>query len=63
MSEAKNYSMTEVTKHVSDAEGKEDVWLVIGNTKNGGPKVYDISKYVTNRSFLLLLGPFKELYY
>mmetsp|Transcript_67657 Transcript_67657/g.126639 ORF Transcript_67657/g.126639 Transcript_67657/m.126639 type:complete len:136 (-) Transcript_67657:223-630(-) len=46
MSEAKNYSMTEVTKHVSDAEGKEDVWLVIGNTKNGGPKVYDISKYL-----------------
>jgi hypothetical protein len=33
-----------VSKHTTDEEGKEDVWLVIGNPKNGGPKVYDISK-------------------
>jgi len=43
---AKSYTMQEVAKHTSDAEGKEDAWIVIGNEKNGGPKVYDISKYL-----------------
>jgi hypothetical protein len=33
-----------VAKHTCDDEGKEDVWLVIGNAKTGGPKVVDISR-------------------
>eukprot|EP00615_Pteridomonas_danica_P013279 CAMPEP_0114341396 /NCGR_PEP_ID=MMETSP0101-20121206/9021_1 /TAXON_ID=38822 ORGANISM="Pteridomonas danica, Strain PT" /NCGR_SAMPLE_ID=MMETSP0101 /ASSEMBLY_ACC=CAM_ASM_000211 /LENGTH=130 /DNA_ID=CAMNT_0001474989 /DNA_START=82 /DNA_END=474 /DNA_ORIENTATION=+ len=38
--------MAEVAKHTCDDEGKEDVWIVVGNAKTGGPKVIDISSYL-----------------
>jgi hypothetical protein len=25
---------------------EEDCWIIIGNEKNGGPKVYDVTKYL-----------------
>jgi cytochrome b involved in lipid metabolism len=40
--EKKEFTMEEVAKHNS----QQDCWLVIGNKSNGGPKVYDISKYL-----------------
>jgi cytochrome b involved in lipid metabolism len=40
--EKKELTMEEVAKHNS----QQDCWLVIGNKSNGGPKVYDISKYL-----------------
>eukprot|EP00638_Chattonella_subsalsa_P010286 CAMPEP_0117758472 /NCGR_PEP_ID=MMETSP0947-20121206/15401_1 /TAXON_ID=44440 /ORGANISM="Chattonella subsalsa, Strain CCMP2191" /LENGTH=126 /DNA_ID=CAMNT_0005578671 /DNA_START=139 /DNA_END=519 /DNA_ORIENTATION=+ len=36
--------MEEVQKHNSE----EDVWIVIGNAKTGGPKVYDVTKYLND---------------
>jgi cytochrome b involved in lipid metabolism len=40
--EKKEFTMEEVAKHNS----QQDCWLVIGNKSNGGPKVYDVSKYL-----------------
>ena len=40
--EKKEITMDEVSKHNTE----KDCWLVIGNTSNGGPKVYDITKYL-----------------
>eukprot|EP00559_Dactyliosolen_fragilissimus_P009514 CAMPEP_0184862016 /NCGR_PEP_ID=MMETSP0580-20130426/6560_1 /TAXON_ID=1118495 /ORGANISM="Dactyliosolen fragilissimus" /LENGTH=123 /DNA_ID=CAMNT_0027359715 /DNA_START=161 /DNA_END=532 /DNA_ORIENTATION=+ len=34
--------MDEVSKHNTD----KDCWLVIGNEKTGGPKVYDVTSYL-----------------
>lgn len=34
--------MEEVSKH----NKQDDCWLVIGNAKTGGPKVYDITNYL-----------------
>mmetsp|Transcript_14905 Transcript_14905/g.17952 ORF Transcript_14905/g.17952 Transcript_14905/m.17952 type:complete len:137 (-) Transcript_14905:257-667(-) len=44
MSEEKKqeYTLEEVSKHNTES----DCWLVIGNMTNGGPKVYDITKYL-----------------
>ena len=36
------YSMKEVSKH----DTEDDMWIVIGNAKNGGPKVYNVTEYV-----------------
>ena len=33
-------------RHAITEEGNEDVWIVIGNDKNGGPKVYDVTNYL-----------------
>jgi len=38
------YTMNEVEKH----NQQDDCWVVIGNTKTGGPKVYNITKYLDN---------------
>mmetsp|Transcript_15167 Transcript_15167/g.23818 ORF Transcript_15167/g.23818 Transcript_15167/m.23818 type:complete len:136 (-) Transcript_15167:190-597(-) len=38
----KEFTAEEVFKHTS----QEDCWLVIGNESNGGPKVYDVTKYL-----------------
>lgn len=38
------YSMKEVSKH----DTEEDMWIVIGNAKNGGPKVFDVTEYVND---------------
>lgn len=35
-------TMEEVAKH----NKQDDCWLVIGNDKTGGPKVYDVTKYL-----------------
>lgn len=35
-------TMEEVAKH----NKQDDCWLVIGNEKTGGPKVYDVTKYL-----------------
>mmetsp|Transcript_62095 Transcript_62095/g.73553 ORF Transcript_62095/g.73553 Transcript_62095/m.73553 type:complete len:133 (-) Transcript_62095:290-688(-) len=40
--ELKEYSLEEIKKHSSES----DCWLIIGNTMNGGPKVYDVTKYL-----------------
>jgi len=40
--ELKEYTADEVSKHTT----QEDCWLVIGNQSNGGPKVYDVTKYL-----------------
>eukprot|EP00588_Corethron_pennatum_P012176 CAMPEP_0194279908 /NCGR_PEP_ID=MMETSP0169-20130528/14409_1 /TAXON_ID=218684 /ORGANISM="Corethron pennatum, Strain L29A3" /LENGTH=138 /DNA_ID=CAMNT_0039024397 /DNA_START=200 /DNA_END=616 /DNA_ORIENTATION=- len=40
----KEISMDEVAKHTSE----DDVWMVIGNEKTGGPKVYNLTSYVYN---------------
>eukprot|EP00531_Pseudo-nitzschia_arenysensis_P019882 CAMPEP_0116126018 /NCGR_PEP_ID=MMETSP0329-20121206/6113_1 /TAXON_ID=697910 /ORGANISM="Pseudo-nitzschia arenysensis, Strain B593" /LENGTH=133 /DNA_ID=CAMNT_0003620083 /DNA_START=175 /DNA_END=576 /DNA_ORIENTATION=- len=40
--ELKSYTSEEVSKHT----GEEDCWMIIGNETNGGPKVYDVSKYL-----------------
>merc|ERR1712151_435235 len=34
----------EVKKHDKEA----DIWLIIGNAKNGGPKVYDVTNYLND---------------
>mmetsp|Transcript_7540 Transcript_7540/g.11104 ORF Transcript_7540/g.11104 Transcript_7540/m.11104 type:complete len:135 (+) Transcript_7540:81-485(+) len=38
----KEINMSEVAKHKSE----DDCWVVIGNATNGGPKVYDVTKYL-----------------
>lgn len=38
----KEYTSTEVSKHTSE----DDCWMIIGNENNGGPKVYDVTKYL-----------------
>uniref|UniRef100_A0A7S3V505 Cytochrome b5 heme-binding domain-containing protein n=1 Tax=Chaetoceros debilis TaxID=122233 RepID=A0A7S3V505_9STRA len=38
----KEITMTEVAKHNT----QEDCWLVIGNDRTGGPKVYDVTTYL-----------------
>mmetsp|Transcript_133893 Transcript_133893/g.189221 ORF Transcript_133893/g.189221 Transcript_133893/m.189221 type:complete len:133 (-) Transcript_133893:168-566(-) len=40
--ELKEYTADEVFSHTS----QDDCWLVIGNQSNGGPKVYDVTKYL-----------------
>eukprot|EP01084_Bolivina_argentea_P234290 394436_1 len=40
--ELKAYTAEDVSKHTS----QDDCWLVIGNESNGGPKVYDVTKYL-----------------
>eukprot|EP00428_Durinskia_dybowskii_P057803 CAMPEP_0170316802 /NCGR_PEP_ID=MMETSP0116_2-20130129/59048_1 /TAXON_ID=400756 /ORGANISM="Durinskia baltica, Strain CSIRO CS-38" /LENGTH=126 /DNA_ID=CAMNT_0010569399 /DNA_START=55 /DNA_END=432 /DNA_ORIENTATION=+ len=40
--ELKEYTADEVSKHTT----QDDCWLVIGNQSNGGPKVYDVTKYL-----------------
>ena len=40
MEEENEISMAEVMKHTSET----DVWIVLGNIKNGGPKVYNVTK-------------------
>ncbi|CAJ1958730.1 unnamed protein product [Cylindrotheca closterium] len=42
MSELKEYTAEEVSKHTSE----KSCWMVIGNDSNGGPKVYDVTKYL-----------------
>jgi len=43
-SEKKNneYTLEEVAEHTS----YESCWMIIGNSTNGGPKVYDVTKYM-----------------
>uniref|UniRef100_A0A7S1UHH4 Cytochrome b5 heme-binding domain-containing protein n=1 Tax=Phaeomonas parva TaxID=124430 RepID=A0A7S1UHH4_9STRA len=41
-SNEKTYTWDEVKKHST----AEDCWIVVGNETNGGPKVYDVSKYL-----------------
>merc|ERR1711862_556096 len=36
------YTLEEVEKHTT----VDDCWLIIGNSANGGPKVYDVTKYL-----------------
>merc|ERR1712127_830307 len=38
----KNITLQEVAEHNTE----ESVWVVIGNDKTGGPKVYDITPYL-----------------
>eukprot|EP00560_Eucampia_antarctica_P008877 CAMPEP_0197822952 /NCGR_PEP_ID=MMETSP1437-20131217/273_1 /TAXON_ID=49252 ORGANISM="Eucampia antarctica, Strain CCMP1452" /NCGR_SAMPLE_ID=MMETSP1437 /ASSEMBLY_ACC=CAM_ASM_001096 /LENGTH=134 /DNA_ID=CAMNT_0043421859 /DNA_START=110 /DNA_END=517 /DNA_ORIENTATION=+ len=38
----KEHTVDEISKH--NTEG--DCWCIIGNASNGGPKVYDITKYL-----------------
>eukprot|EP00529_Nitzschia_sp_RCC80_P032924 CAMPEP_0113462832 /NCGR_PEP_ID=MMETSP0014_2-20120614/12317_1 /TAXON_ID=2857 /ORGANISM="Nitzschia sp." /LENGTH=133 /DNA_ID=CAMNT_0000354751 /DNA_START=1064 /DNA_END=1465 /DNA_ORIENTATION=+ /assembly_acc=CAM_ASM_000159 len=38
----KEYTTDDVSKHNTN----DDCWLVIGNSSNGGPKVYDVTKYL-----------------
>lgn len=38
----KQFTLDEVAKHTT----VEDCWLIIGNSTNGGPKVYDVTKYL-----------------
>mmetsp|Transcript_14552 Transcript_14552/g.23653 ORF Transcript_14552/g.23653 Transcript_14552/m.23653 type:complete len:135 (+) Transcript_14552:101-505(+) len=40
--ELKEYTSEEVSKHTTT----ESCWLIIGNSTNGGPKVYDVTKYL-----------------
>mmetsp|Transcript_6307 Transcript_6307/g.8283 ORF Transcript_6307/g.8283 Transcript_6307/m.8283 type:complete len:139 (-) Transcript_6307:323-739(-) len=40
--ELKEYTMQEVEKHNTE----KDCWLIIGNDNTGGPKVYDVTKYL-----------------
>jgi cytochrome b involved in lipid metabolism len=42
MSADKVYTEDEVAKHNT----KEDCWVIIGNDKTGGRKVYDVTKYL-----------------
>eukprot|EP00602_Paraphysomonas_sp_CaronLab_P000670 CAMPEP_0185024158 /NCGR_PEP_ID=MMETSP1103-20130426/7127_1 /TAXON_ID=36769 /ORGANISM="Paraphysomonas bandaiensis, Strain Caron Lab Isolate" /LENGTH=138 /DNA_ID=CAMNT_0027557047 /DNA_START=59 /DNA_END=475 /DNA_ORIENTATION=- len=36
------YTAEDVAKH----DKESDCWLIIGNESNGGPKVYDVTKYL-----------------
>ncbi|KAL7573398.1 hypothetical protein ACA910_006504 [Epithemia clementina (nom. ined.)] len=38
----KEYTLDEIAKHNT----AESCWLIIGNATNGGPKVYDVTKYL-----------------
>ncbi|GAB5031073.1 cytochrome b5 [Nannochloropsis oceanica] len=38
----KQYTLDEVAGHNTE----KDIWLIIGNEKTGGPKVYDVTKYL-----------------
>merc|ERR1712151_1162044 len=38
----KEYTLEEIGKHTTE----ESCWLIIGNASNGGPKVYDVTKYL-----------------
>eukprot|EP00536_Pseudo-nitzschia_multiseries_P001591 jgi/Psemu1/250724/estExt_Genewise1Plus.C_200066 len=38
----KEYTADEVSKHTTE----EDCWMIIGNSNNGGSKVYDVTKYL-----------------
>ena len=40
--EKKEILASEVAKHNTDS----DCWIIIGNAKTGGPKVYDVTKYL-----------------
>eukprot|EP00525_Craspedostauros_australis_P009718 CAMPEP_0198112426 /NCGR_PEP_ID=MMETSP1442-20131203/4282_1 /TAXON_ID= /ORGANISM="Craspedostauros australis, Strain CCMP3328" /LENGTH=130 /DNA_ID=CAMNT_0043769189 /DNA_START=117 /DNA_END=509 /DNA_ORIENTATION=+ len=40
--ELKEYTLEEISGHTTEA----DCWLIIGNATNGGPKVYNVSKYL-----------------
>jgi hypothetical protein len=31
-------------KQVKKHTAEDDAWIVVGNSKNGGPKVYDVTK-------------------
>ena len=42
MAEGEGYTIEEVAKH----DKEEDAWFIIGNKGNGGPKVYDVTKYL-----------------
>mmetsp|Transcript_33753 Transcript_33753/g.34389 ORF Transcript_33753/g.34389 Transcript_33753/m.34389 type:complete len:133 (+) Transcript_33753:55-453(+) len=42
MSPQKIIELSEVEKH----NVAKDCWIIIGNDKNGGPKVYDVTKYL-----------------
>merc|ERR1712151_1017968 len=36
------------TEEVKKHHKEEDIWLIIGNAKNGGPKVYDVTNYLND---------------
>mmetsp|Transcript_876 Transcript_876/g.2056 ORF Transcript_876/g.2056 Transcript_876/m.2056 type:complete len:130 (+) Transcript_876:24-413(+) len=39
--------MTEYTEEqVAEHNNEKDCWVIIGNESNGGPKVYDVTKYL-----------------
>ena len=40
--EKKEITVDEVAKHNQES----DCWIIIGNPKTGGPKVYDVTKYL-----------------
>nr|AAM27441.1 microsomal cytochrome b5 [Phaeodactylum tricornutum] len=42
MSAEKEYTLDEISQHTTT----ESCWLIIGNASNGGPKVYDVTKYL-----------------
>mmetsp|Transcript_9628 Transcript_9628/g.14919 ORF Transcript_9628/g.14919 Transcript_9628/m.14919 type:complete len:138 (+) Transcript_9628:198-611(+) len=42
--ELKEYTAEEVAKH--NTEG--DCWIIVGNSSTGGPKVYDVTKYLND---------------
>jgi cytochrome b involved in lipid metabolism len=42
--EKKIYTTEEVAVHNKDS----DCWIIVGNEKNGGQKVYDVSKYLND---------------
>ena len=43
-SEKKIYTTEDVAQHNKES----DCWIIVGNEKNGGPKVYDVSKYLND---------------
>ena len=42
MAELQEYTDEDLAKHNTE----EDCWIVIGNDATGGPKVYNVSKYL-----------------
>mmetsp|Transcript_7781 Transcript_7781/g.6953 ORF Transcript_7781/g.6953 Transcript_7781/m.6953 type:complete len:136 (+) Transcript_7781:66-473(+) len=40
----KIYDEEEVSKHSTN----DDCWIILGNDSNGGPKVYDVTKYLND---------------